>query len=151
MIAWMALKVGPVLSDVLYDITLKGQGLADLPLGPIFYEPFPPVFDSRKVGWENSCPPPQPNGRSILSGILRNWSDHRFFLAVELLEREISVFPIHPQQTEDSRWRWHWREWKRQRSGSVLLQCRTGVLHCRAHILPKHLSFFATTYYAYFN
>ena len=68
----MAQKVGRVLSDVLYDITLKGQGVADLPQGPIFYEPFPPVFDSRKVGWETSCPPPQPNGRSILSGILRN-------------------------------------------------------------------------------
>ena len=65
-----------------------------------------------------------------------------FSLAFELLEREISVFPIHPQPTEDSRWRWHWSEWKRQRSGSFLLQCRRGVLHCRGHIFPEHLSFF---------
>ena len=65
--------------DVLYGITLKRLGVADLPQGLSFYEPFPPVFDFRKMGWETSCPPPQPNGRSVLSGILRNWSDHRFF------------------------------------------------------------------------
>jgi hypothetical protein len=92
MIAWMAQKMGRVLPDVLCGITLKGLGVADLPQGLIFYEFFPPVFDFRKVGWETSCSPPQPNGSDSLSGILRNWLDHRFFLAVELLEREISVF-----------------------------------------------------------
>lgn len=70
MIALMAQKMGGDLSDVLYGITLKGLGVTDLPQGLIFYEPFPPVFDFRKVGWETS--PPKPNGRSILSGILHN-------------------------------------------------------------------------------
>jgi hypothetical protein len=68
----MAQKVGRALTDVLYGITLKGLAVVDLPQGLIFYELFPPVFDFRKVGWETSCSPQQPNGRSILFGILRN-------------------------------------------------------------------------------
>jgi hypothetical protein len=68
----MALKMGYVRSDLLYEITLKRLGVADLPQVLIFYELFPPVFDFRKVGGEASCSPPQPNDRSILSGMLRN-------------------------------------------------------------------------------
>jgi hypothetical protein len=91
MIAWIRHKRGRALTDVLYRISLKGLGIASLPHGLIFYELFPPGFDFRKVGWETSCSPPQPNGWSTLSVILRNWSDRRLFLAVELLEREISI------------------------------------------------------------